>query len=216
MHRTLTLLAAIGMLAVSLSAERRWQTGVWGDITTKRRMVDFGPGASGFGRPGSSPTMRAMADVRRFVIETDAMRLEFEDTVALGRRSFDATTGEMVTFAIEKNTIYIRDPGGTEHKLRLIKKTDRARAEGPAARPAYSALGGGHYVKAVTDHGRYVTLEDGSRWEISPRDLYLSADWEASANISVRQLPRAEDGFPYELINTTTDDGAVAKYVSRR
>ena len=160
--------------------------------------------------------MRAMADVRRFVIETDQMRLEIEDTVSVGRRSFDATTGDMVTFAVEKNTVYVRDSRGTEHKLRLIKKTERTRTEAPLRKPAYQALGGGHLVRGVTDGGRYVTLEDGSRWEISPRDLYLSADWEASANISVRQLPRAEDGFPYELINTTTDDGAVAKYVPRQ
>ena len=35
--------------------------------------------------------MRAMADVRRFVIETDEMRLEMEDTVPIGRRSIDVT-----------------------------------------------------------------------------------------------------------------------------
>jgi hypothetical protein len=217
MHRTLTLfLAPIAMLAVCVAAERRWQTGVWGDITTKRRIVDFGPGASGFGRPGGSPSMRAMADVRRFIIETDGMRLELEDTVPVGRRSFEAATGGMITFAVEKNTVYVRDGSGTEHKLRLIKKTDRARAAAAPAKPAYAALGGGHLVRAVTDKGRFVILEDGSRWEISPRDQYLSAEWEVLANVSVRTLPRAENGFVYELINTSTDEGAVANYVAGR
>ena len=212
--RTLTFfLALIAMLTVCAAAERRWQTGTWGDITTKRRMVDFGPGASGFGRPGSSPTMRAMADVRRFVIETDEMQLELEDTVPVGRRSLEAETGGRVTFAVEKNTVYVRDARGIEHKLRLIKKTDRTRTESSPSKPAYSALGGGHLVRAVTDGGRYVTLEDGSRWEISPRDQYQSVEWEVLANISVRTLPRAEDGFLYELINTSVDEGATANYV---
>jgi len=217
MHRTLTLfLTPIAMLAVCVAAERRWQTGTWGDITTKRRIVDFGPGASGFGRPGRSPSMRAMADVRRLVIETDERRLELEDTVSVGRRSFDATTGDMVTFAVEKNSVYIRDSKGTEHKLRLVKTTVRTRAEASPSKPAYSALGGGHTVRAVADRGRYVTLEDGSRWEISPRDQYLSAEWEVLANVSVRTLPSPENGFVYELINTSTDEGAVANYVSSR
>ena len=39
---------------LSFAAERRWQTGTWGDVTTKRRLIDFGPGASPFGRPGSA------------------------------------------------------------------------------------------------------------------------------------------------------------------
>jgi hypothetical protein len=217
MRRTLAVLVVLAaMCAVSPAAERRWQTGQWGDITTKRQIVDFGPGASGFGRPGGSPSMRAMADVRRFVIETDQMRLELEDTVPVGRRSFDATTGDMVTFAVEKNTVYIRDASGTEHKLRLIKKTERTRTGAAPPKSAYAALGGGHVIRAVTEGGRYVTLEDGSRWEISPRDQYLSAEWDVLENVSVRTLPREENGFLYELINTSSDEGAVANYVSSR
>lgn len=119
------LVAAIA--AVGMAANRKWQTGMWGDITITRKVVDFGPGASGFGRPGSTPEMRALADVRHFVIETDEIRIEAEDTVSVGRRSFDAITGGTVTFAIEKNTVYVRDPDGAEHKLRLLKRLPRTK-----------------------------------------------------------------------------------------
>ncbi len=120
------LVAAIAA-AVGAAANRKWQTGLWGDITITRKVVDFGPGASGFGRPGSTPEMRALADVRHFVIETNEIRIEAEDTVSVGRRSFDAITGAMVTFAVEKNTVYVRDPDGAEHKLRLLKKLPRTK-----------------------------------------------------------------------------------------
>ena len=120
------LVAAIGVPAVA--AERKWQTGTWGEVTTKRRMVDFGPGASPFGQPGSpSPSMRAMADIRHFVIETADVHLELEDTVSIRRRSIDAIAGAPVTFAVDKKTVYVRDSDGTEHKLRLVKKTDTGR-----------------------------------------------------------------------------------------
>ena len=111
--------------ALCLAADRKWQTGKWGDVTIQRKMIDFGPGASGFGRPGQAPTMRAMADVRRFVIETDALRLEIEDTVPIGRRSIEVTVGTAATFALEKNAVYVPTADGVEHKLRLVKKTDR-------------------------------------------------------------------------------------------
>jgi hypothetical protein len=133
MRATMLFLTLTAMVAVCSAAERHWQTGTWGDVTTKRRIVDFGPGSSGFGRPGSTPQMRAMADVRRFVIETDELQLELEDTVPVNRRSFDATVGGMVTFALEKNTVYVRDADGTEHKLRLLKKVERARADAAPA-----------------------------------------------------------------------------------
>jgi hypothetical protein len=218
MHRTIASLAAlVAMAAPVRTADRHWQTGTWGDVTTQRKMIDFGPGASGFGPRGASPTMRAMADVRRFVIETDDVRLEMEDTVPVGRRSIDVTVGGMVTFALEKSAVYVRDPDGTEHKLRLIKKIERARTEAPAAqKKAYSALGGGHVVRAVSDAGRYVTLEDGSRWEIDAWARYLTVEWESSANVTVRPASREDAGFGYELINTNTDDGALANLVSSR
>src|SRR5262249_10180050 len=155
-------------------------TGTWSDITTKRRMVDFGPGSSGFGRPGggTTPQMRAMADVRLFVIETDRLRIEAEDTVPIGRRSVEAHIGGALTVAIAKNNVYVRTADGAEHRLRLVKRSERERAESSRG-PAYAGLGGGHVLRAVTDGGRFVTLEDGSRWEIAARDQYQTAEWEA-------------------------------------
>jgi len=108
--------------AAALAAERHWQAGTWTDISIKRQLVDFGPGASGFGRPTRNPPMKAMADVRTFVIETAELRLELEDVVQVGRRSIDAVIGDPVTFALEKNTVYVRDAAGVEHKLRVTKK----------------------------------------------------------------------------------------------
>ena len=126
MHRTVALLIVLMSTTVtSFAAERHWQTGTWGDVTTKRKLIDFGPGASGFGRPGSQPTMRAMADVRLFVIETDELRIEMEDTVPIGRRSIDPVVGAAVMFALEKKAVYVRDDAGREHKLRLTKKIER-------------------------------------------------------------------------------------------
>lgn len=114
--------------AIGAAANRQWQTGTWRETDVTRKMVDFGPGSSGFDNPRSAPpSMRAMADVRTYVIETDDLRLELEDVVPVGRRSVDVVLGDPVTFAIEKQTVYVRDADGKEHKLRLTKKSPRAR-----------------------------------------------------------------------------------------
>ena len=107
------------------AADRHWQVGTWVGVDVKRQILDFGPGASGFGRPNEAPAMRAMADVRIYVIETDALRIELRDVVPVGRRSIEATIGKPVTFALHKNSVYVRDADGTEHKLRVTKKTAR-------------------------------------------------------------------------------------------
>jgi len=132
MHRSIV---AFPMLCASLlcavlvvpahAADRPWQTGRWTDISIKRQMFDFGPGASPFGQPGNVPIMRAMADVRVFVIETDDLRIEIQDVVSVGRRSVDAEIGEAVTFALDKNTIYVKGENGIEYKLRVTKKTQK-------------------------------------------------------------------------------------------
>jgi hypothetical protein len=125
----LAILVAVMMVSVSSAAERHWQTGKWIDVDVKRRMVDFGPGSSPFGGgQRSSPSMRALADVRTYVIETDELRLELEDVVQVNKRSIDAVAGLPVTFALEKSSVYIRDSEGIEHKLRVTKKTAKPKS----------------------------------------------------------------------------------------
>jgi hypothetical protein len=116
------------LAAVCAAAEKHWQTGTWTDVSVTRQMLDFGPGSTSFdgGRP-PAPSMRALADVRVYVIETDDLRLELKDVAAVGRRTVDAEIGRPVTFAVEKNTVYVRDAGGIEHKLRVTKKTVKPR-----------------------------------------------------------------------------------------
>ena len=37
-------------------------------------------------------------------------------------RTVDAVVGEAVTFAVDKNTLYVRGRNGLEHRLRVTKK----------------------------------------------------------------------------------------------
>ena len=66
--------------------------------------------------------MRALAEVRTLVIETASLRLELQDTVPVGRRTFEVAVGTEVTFALEKKTVYIRDADDREFRLRVTKQ----------------------------------------------------------------------------------------------
>ena len=121
-------LACVALAGPGGAADRQWQVGAWADVSVKRQMFDFGPGSSAFGPPRAAPTMRALADVRVYVIETDNLRIELRDVVQIGHRSIDATMGEAVTFAVDKKSVYVRDADGTEHRLRITKKTPRPRS----------------------------------------------------------------------------------------
>lgn len=59
-----------------------------------------------------------------------------------------------------------------------------------------------------------VTLEDGSRWDMDPRAHFSVAEWQADVLVTVR---RSSDDplFPFNVSNTTRDDGAVGKRLSR-
>jgi hypothetical protein len=88
-------------------------------------------------------------------------------------------------------------------------------ARNPAPQPAYAALGPGHFIRAVNDDGQYVTLEDGSVWEIEPSRRFETADWEVQAAVTVRRA-NGVGVFTYELDNTGDDEGALARYMPRR
>jgi hypothetical protein len=84
-----------------------------------------------------------------------------------------------------------------------------------AAEASYTALGGGHFIRAVNDDGQYVTLEDGSVWEIDPTVRFQTMDWQLQAAVTVRRANGA-GAFRYELDNTQDDEGALARYVPPR
>jgi hypothetical protein len=91
----------------------------------------------------------------------------------------------------------------------------RTHAGAAAQRPAaYSALGSGHLLREVSGDGRFVTLEDGSRWEVIGRDQFTSADWQPPVAMAVRTT-RGEDGFTYELVNTNDDEGVLARFLPK-
>ncbi len=126
--RTSVILGAFLVATSVVAAERSWRTGTCLEARTERKTIDFGPGGNPFGNPNATPSMRGLADVRTFVIETDALRLELEDVVPIGKRSIDVTVGTPVTFAVEKNAAYIKDADGKEYKLRVVKRTPKPKS----------------------------------------------------------------------------------------
>ena len=81
--------------------------------------------------------------------------------------------------------------------------------------PAYTALGSGHLIQSVTEGGQFVTLEDGSLWDVEPSALFQTADWQPGASVTVRSS-RPVGPYSYELINTQDDEAALARYMPRR
>jgi hypothetical protein len=72
-----------------------------------------------------------MPEVATYVIETPDVRLELRDLMPIGglgrHGSFDTTVkiDDPVTFALIKNTVYVRNADGTEHKLRVTRTVSK-------------------------------------------------------------------------------------------
>jgi hypothetical protein len=122
----LALALAIGMMTVNATAagpERAWQTGTWRGVQIVRPKVVFGVTRA----PRVGSPAPAIAEVRTYIIETDDLRLELKENTTADAKRVDATVGEPVTFAIEKNTVYIKEAEGAVHKLSVSKKITKTR-----------------------------------------------------------------------------------------
>ena len=122
----LALAFAIGMMTVNATAagpERAWQTGTWRGVQIVRPKVVFGVTRA----PRVGSPAPAIAEVRTYIIETGDLRLELKENTTADAKRVDATVGEPVTFAIEKNTVYIKEAGGAEHKLSVCKLITKSR-----------------------------------------------------------------------------------------
>jgi hypothetical protein len=124
--KVLALTLAIALLAGSAcaaGAERAWQTGTWRGVQVVRPKVVFGVTRA----PRVGSPAPAIAEVRTYVIETDDLRLELKENTTADARRIDATVGEPVTFALEKNSVYIKEAEGAGHKLSVTKKTTKTK-----------------------------------------------------------------------------------------
>jgi hypothetical protein len=106
--------------AVSQAADRAWQTGRWYDVQIVRPKVVFGIITRD---PAAGGQRSAAVEDRLYVIETDALRVEFKQKATADDPRIDAIIGEPVSFAVEKNAIYIKDAKGKERRLTVTKKT---------------------------------------------------------------------------------------------
>jgi hypothetical protein len=106
------------------AVDRAWQTGTWKDVQAKRPKVVFGVPA-GDPNSGGRRSPPAARETRVYVIETDDLRLELKQDATVETPRLDALVGEPVTFAIEKNNVYIKDAKGHETKLSVTKKTQK-------------------------------------------------------------------------------------------
>jgi hypothetical protein len=124
-----TAVFVVLLLGASAAADRKWQTGTWADIATKRTPWVGNP-SGGTEALTVRSTGTAMTEVAAYVIETDDQRIELEDVVAIGARgSIDAqvTVGAPVSFALNKKTAYVRLADGKEYRLRVTRQVPRTR-----------------------------------------------------------------------------------------
>ena len=57
----------------------------------------------------------------------------------------------------------------------------------------------GFVVQGVEDGGRYVILEDGSRWEVEISDRATTASWRPDDFVTVRQILAPREDFEWLL-----------------
>jgi hypothetical protein len=144
---------------------------------------------------------------RVYVIEAARDIVTGEVDSARNEPPLTAEPGTSVQFAIEGRTLYVLDAAEVEHALTLVGSASKYSSD-------YSALGGGHYVKAVARDGQSITLEDGSRWDMDPLQHFAVAGWQADDLITIRRSTD-DPAFAYEIDNTSQDDGSLANHRAR-
>ena len=75
----------------------------------------------------------------------------------------------------------------------------------------YVGIGEGHWINKVEGDGKYVHLEDGSVWEISPLDRIDTMLWLPVTDITVAEGD--DPNYPYRLTNTDDNEAVDAKLI---
>ncbi|MEN3039529.1 MAG: hypothetical protein ABDI07_10365 [Candidatus Kryptonium sp.] len=78
----------------------------------------------------------------------------------------------------------------------------------------YIGVDSEHWIQKVIDYGKIIVLEDGSLWEVSALDQFISFLWLPMSNIYV--IESDNPLYPYKLINIDDDESVQAKYIGQR
>ncbi len=75
----------------------------------------------------------------------------------------------------------------------------------------------GLYVRAVDAGGRYVTLEDGSVWEVEISDRATTASWRPDDFVGIRSIAAPRGDYEHLLTRAAEgDQRAAARLAGRR
>jgi hypothetical protein len=75
----------------------------------------------------------------------------------------------------------------------------------------------GFDIDSVTDGGRYVSLRNGTVWEVEISDRATTGSWEAGDFVGIDRVWAPRDGYEWQLRKSgNTDQLAVVKLVGRR
>lgn len=77
----------------------------------------------------------------------------------------------------------------------------------------YNGSSEGHWIAENIDGGRFIKLEDGSLWEISPLDIVNTCIWLVVSDIAI--VESNDPNYPYILINTDDVEKASAKLIRK-
>jgi hypothetical protein len=84
---------------------------------------------------------------------------------------------------------------------------------GPISRTADGTPKNAHAVTAIRSGSRYVTLDDGSVWDVYASDQTETATWQAGDLVQVRVAPVAYGEFDHELVNNQRTGPVRAKFM---
>jgi hypothetical protein len=98
--------------------------------------------------------------------------------------------------------------------LALVAPIHASAAQGHAH---YLHAAAGFGIDSVTDGGRYISLRNGTVWEVEISDRATTGSWEAGDFVGIDRLSAPRDGYEWQLRKSgNTDQLAAVKLVGRR
>jgi hypothetical protein len=75
----------------------------------------------------------------------------------------------------------------------------------------------GFDIQAVTEDGRYVTLQNGTVWEVEISDRATTGSWQPGDFVGIHRIWAPRDGYDWLLTKTeNVEQPAAVKFAGRR